>query len=145
MVSDDIEGMIAWSPDGQWIAFRSLRNDEDYGVRKIRGDGNDMQTMIKSLYAAIAWSPDGTRIVIADQDIYVALEDGSHRTRLTYLPNVATSPAWSPDGQWIVFTYREDEVSQLYRIKLDGTELQRITDMKCSASHPDWIRMPGHE
>lgn len=37
-------------------------------------------------------------------------------------------PAWSPDGDWIAFTSERNGSADLYRVKPDGTGLERLTD-----------------
>jgi Tol biopolymer transport system component len=140
----DIEwGAVAWSPDGQWIAYQ-----DDGEIRKDRIDGGERQTIAGVRYGkGLAWSPDGERIVFADDNIaYIVNEDGSQKTRLTDLVERSSDLAWSPDGQWIVFaSYDERQGEVLFKIRADGSELQQITEMNCTISNPDWIKMPGSE
>lgn len=50
--------------------------------------------------------------------------------------------AWSPDGEWLAFVGRDVEVdedveSNIYIIRVDGTELTQLTD-EAYASRPHW-------
>jgi TolB protein len=48
-------------------------------------------------------------------------------------------PAWSPDGRWIAFSSnREGPVFDLYLIRPDGTELQRITHGDGDTRYAAW-------
>src|SRR5205823_5605226 len=38
------------------------------------------------------------------------------------------NPAWSADGAWIVFTSERAGSADLYRVKPDGSALERLTD-----------------
>ena len=83
------------------------------------------------------WSPDGTRILFTrstnnSRDLYMMNPDGSAQTRLF---NWAGDDGdWSPDGQAIVFQ-RENEI---FRVNLDGTNLQRLTDNIYYEFDPSW-------
>lgn len=138
------DGSIAWSPDGQWIAYTAAE-----GIRKVRVDIKEIQTIVKDRYARNpSWSPDGRRIVFTDGNtVYIVNEDGSQKTQLTDLASRSSDPAWSPDGQWIVFSGYVDGIGdqQLFKIRVDGRELQQITDIRCVTLDPDWIKMPPYE
>ena len=61
--------------------------------------------------------------------------------RLTDIDNSAEGRTFSPNGEWIVFTMKvkgEDQLD-LYKIKIDGTSLTKLTDTKTSIeSDPAW-------
>jgi Tol biopolymer transport system component len=69
------------------------------------------------------------RIGPSTSELYVANVDGSNE-RLLLGKNSAFEyhPAFSPDGKWIIFTTERngDGQSDLYRVKPDGTSLQKI-------------------
>ncbi|MEZ4457890.1 MAG: prolyl oligopeptidase family serine peptidase [Gemmatimonadales bacterium] len=53
----------AWSPDGQWIAFRSARAGAPQLYRiAVRGGEAEQLTTLKKPIQAFAWSPDGKAI-----------------------------------------------------------------------------------
>jgi Tol biopolymer transport system component len=55
-----------WSPDGEWIAYVTWDDVEGGQIWKARsnGNGNPLQLSQQSaMYADLAWSPDGQRIV----------------------------------------------------------------------------------
>ena len=47
-------------------------------------------------------------------------------------------PQWSPDGDLIMFTSNRDDDFELYTMRPDGTELQRITDVPGVDAHSTW-------
>jgi len=63
-------------------------------------------------------------------ELYVANADGSGEHKLLATPGFDYHASFSKDGQWIVFTSERDGLGQsnLYRVKADGTGLQRLTD-----------------
>jgi Tol biopolymer transport system component len=63
-------------------------------------------------------------------ELYVANADGSGERKLIASAGFDYHGAFSKDGQWVVFTSERDGLGQsnLYRVKVDGTGLQRLTD-----------------
>jgi len=62
--------------------------------------------------------------------IYTANADGTgEKALLTERPGeLDYNPSFSADGKWIVFTSERDGSADLYRVKPDGTGLERLTD-----------------
>lgn len=104
-----------------------------------------------------AWSPDGASIVFdsdragnGNRDVYVRAMDGAELRRLTSDPGYDFSPQWSPDGQWITFSSTRDSEfdpvagnveafrGEIYRIRPDGTDLQRLTNDPAHDQAPAW-------
>ena len=109
-----------WSPDGQKIAFESLR-DGPTDIYLMDADGTNETRLADSsaMRRAPAWSPDGEKIAFLRSptessgnaaDVYVIDEDGTNERRLTQTgsdPEARTSlggPVWSPDGEKIAFS-----------------------------------------
>ena len=69
------------------------------------------------------------RVGPVTSELYVANADGSNEHKLLATPGFDYHAAFSADGQWIVFTSERDGLgqSELYRVKADGTGLQRLT------------------
>ena len=123
---------LAWSPDGQRIAFNSYvdGNSDIYemiangtGMTKLTSDGSDV------LVAKPAWSPDGQRISFSNsEDIYVMDADGSAVIRLT-VDSPARSLIWSPDGRRIAFFahhHRYVDANDIYVMNADGSAVFRL-------------------
>jgi TolB protein len=53
--------------------------------------------------------------------------DGSAQTRLTSGAGEDMSPTWSPDGATIAFVSTRDGGRDVYRVRPDGTTLERLT------------------
>jgi Tol biopolymer transport system component len=60
--------------------------------------------------------------------LFTAARDGSDERPLLTSRDMDYDPVWSPDGASIVFTSDRDGSADLYRVKPDGTGLERITD-----------------
>jgi Tol biopolymer transport system component len=107
------------------------------------------------------WSPDGTQLSFNRQHmspeegsawtsgaVYVVDADGSDLHRVTPTGWFALGATWSPDGSRLVFTNIEmivnqshtsvtGERSDVYTVRPDGTDLQRLTNGGASAL-PHW-------
>src|SRR5688500_8631643 len=49
-------------------------------------------------------------------------------------------PVWSPNGEWIAFTGRRRGNFDIYRVRPDGHDLQRLTSDPAIDAHPAWSR-----
>jgi hypothetical protein len=96
---------FAWSPDGEWIAFTSVRFDAN---------------------------GDGALNLSDSQDLYLIRADGSGQNseqRLSLEAGPVFSPSWSPDGRFILvlITFREGQ-SAIWRYDTRSGNLTRITE-----------------
>ncbi len=106
------DGTLAWSPDGQKIAFTCV------GICIIDINGsNRMNISTNPADNSPDWSPDGTKIAFTRGDInlnifiyeiYVMDFDGSNQTRLTNNSLPDSGAVWSPDGTKLAFTRYDD-------------------------------------
>ncbi len=141
----------AWSPDGDAIVFASDRQgpgDLEIYRTTPRGDGFKQLTDDMNSSYAPAWSPDGSQIVFVstrrvNNDLYIMNADGTgeHAILVRDVPAEELDPTWSPDGNWIAFTSnREGDVFDLFAIRPDGSELQRLTfgDADGDIRYPAW-------
>jgi Tol biopolymer transport system component len=80
------------------------------------------------------WSPDGRRIAIAANGIYVVNVDGGQARRLL-APKFGGAPRWSPDGRRISFLGGHRNRG-LYLMNADGSGERRLT--RTAASFPAW-------
>src|SRR5689334_2766275 len=61
-------------------------------------------------------------------ELFVANADGTDEHPLLQDRNMDYDAVWSPDGRSIVFTSERNGSAELYRVKPDGTALERLTD-----------------
>jgi len=101
-------GHVAFSRDGQWVAYTSF---PEGNLWRSRSDGSEKLQLTSAPVFAMqpAWSPDGSRIA------FVTVESGKHQQinvipvnggvphELAVAQFDATRVSWAPDGNSIVF------------------------------------------
>ncbi|MBA3873487.1 MAG: PD40 domain-containing protein [Anaerolineae bacterium] len=94
-----------FSPDGQWIAFESTRDQSDnyenlpFDIYVMREDGSDVKRLTFDGGFSPSWSPDGTQIVYdTSKGIAIINRDGSESKIILPSQNYEySSPVWSPN------------------------------------------------
>ena len=154
--SGNINGRMAWSPDGTKIGFGCYSETSyhlelcllnlESGERKeltnflLNGfQSNDGQDGV----IAGNWSMEGTRIIFLTQifpetggrargiiQLY-SIEDNSIRTILDEekVPDLIrfANPSLSPDGSTVLFSAKFGETYAIYQVNSDGSHLERVT------------------
>jgi Tol biopolymer transport system component len=108
----------AWSPDGRFIAFTSVR-DGYMQVYSYELDGAEINRLVRTDITKPArqpsWSPDGRQIIYAYQrvstyELWLMSTMGSNEKQLFTSGDVLSNqyPVWSPDGDYILFSQRSE-------------------------------------
>jgi Tol biopolymer transport system component len=142
----------SWSPDGKYIYFISGR-DRGRSLYKMYPNGSQEVRVVwpwvgpmeqetwspTKPYFATTWAPFEKR-----KSIYIFNPDGTEYHQLTdgTLFNKDSSPNWSPAGQHLAFSSNKDGNSEIYVIKIDGTELIRLTNDNDIDQSPIWQPIP---
>jgi Tol biopolymer transport system component len=125
----------AFSPDGEYIAFRSER---DGGGIFITGATGENTRRLSDFGYNPSWSPDGKEIVCAAEGV------ASPRVRFSALselwainvatgvkrlvtPGDAVQPSWSPHGQRIAYWGIPDGKRGIFTVPASGGEAVRVT------------------
>jgi TolB protein len=144
----------SWAPDGKTIAFDSIRSGK-FNIYTWRTDTRELKRVTNTDANDITpeYSPDGRQLAfVSDRtghnEIFVVdLASGAQR-QITKGKSDAIHPHWSPDGQRINYcsakdspdqaNASEEEVYEIYTIKLDGSDAKRITNDKGINTYPSY-------
>ena len=107
-----------WSPDNRWIAIvggldRYKKDDEWIDIA---GTSDDEITNSLHLYD---------------------IATGELTELVNALDGELSSVSWSPDSQWLAFSQGAPN-AQVYKIRIDGSGRQQLTNLGCSAYDVAW-------
>ncbi|KAF5791234.1 putative transcription factor WD40-like family [Helianthus annuus] len=157
----------AVSPDGKWLAFRSGRTGHKnlYIMDAVEGEKGGLTQLTNGPWSDTMsnWSPDGDWIVFASDrhnpgsgsfGLYIIHPNGTGLRHLIHSGSAGRTnhPWFSPDGKRIVFTSDYAAVSaepisnphhyqpygEIFTMKLDGSELTRLTHNSFEDGTPSW-------
>ena len=132
------DGVPAWSPNGQQIAFRSYRDGErnaEIYVMDTDGQNQRRLTHHPGIDTQPDWSPDGSQIAFASTrnadenqrlNIFVMDTNGGNVRQVTRM-GFASSPYWSPDGKRILFGAVTDSGREVYMVDADGRNRWKVS------------------
>ena len=77
------------------------------------------------------------------REVYIMNADGTNARVLSPVGGNSQGPSISPDGKWIAFTAyfdhpNDDHGCEIYIIRIDGTDLRRLTDNDYCDYQPRW-------
>jgi Tol biopolymer transport system component len=145
--SPDDDTQPAYSPDGEWIAFRSER--QGGGIFVMGATGEPVRKVSNMGYYP-DWSPDGKEIIFSSMFVADPFSRGG-KVKL-YAVNVATGetreikagedtvqPRWSPTGRRIAYWGRDRSPQRdIWTVSPQGGEPVRITDDAALDWNPVW-------
>lgn len=123
---------LAWSPDGQWLAYSDRDKREDphsiYLLSPETGEKKKITTPPSNFWGDLdpEFSPDAKKIALTRyageglQDLYTIDIDGSNEQRLTFDNMNMNSYVWSTNSNYIYFSSNAGGGNQLWRISASG-------------------------
>ena len=155
-----------WSPDGEWIVFGvgewfTQRGKGRAKLMRVKRDGTGLEQLTgDNIFNAgfPSYSADGKEVVfrIAEQDPNSASLGGLGVLNLQtrQIRRITTGydnmPMWSPDGTRIMFNRGVRNPGSiwsnfdLYTVRPDGSDLQRLTTHPASDGHAVWTQDGKH-
>lgn len=146
-----IQEHAAWSPDGKRLAVTGGGNDTGNAAKDLfvadvdHFAASNLRKLVPGAGVNVgeqpSWSPDGKQLVVTSTSAILWLidADGKNKRKLTQLAGTyAMQPAWSPDGERIAFASDRDGNCEIYTIRIDGSELTRVTHHAALDCHPKW-------
>jgi tricorn protease len=137
------ERHVAWSPNGQWIAYVSDRTGEDE-IYIAPQDGLAAEEQLTSGHKGFmfqpVWSPDSSKIAWADKDLklwYVDIKEKKpvevDRGKYFEIQNYN----WSPDGKWLAYDKNlESGYSVVYLYGLADRKIAAVTSTLNNSYQP---------
>lgn len=133
------------SPDGSLIAISDKCEFDKSCIYLLPAEGGTPRLMTKNLPSYWhGWAPDGRSFAycgIRDDvfDIYAMAIESGDEVRLTFGEGRNDGPDYSVDGQWIYFNSSRTGQMQIWRVRTDGSAVERITD----SVYGDWFPHPS--
>lgn len=138
--ADGYDAECAYSPDGEWIVFSSLRTGaQEIFIMDAEGGRVRQITSKGGQNGGPFFSPDGKRVVYRSDrvgdgnlQIFVNTVEGTDEKAITGHDVLHWCPFWHPSGKWLIYT-RADHSGpgrpnyDLYLIRDDGSEQHRVT------------------
>ncbi|TQR21401.1 LysM peptidoglycan-binding domain-containing protein [Psychrobacillus vulpis] len=115
-----------WSPDSNKIAFVG-KSEILYVLHLMEGTITRIDQFSEGLGIYISWSQDSQQIAYTKQNDIILYNLNTHQVKKINQPG-STDVQWFPSGAELLFQAPDASgISQLYRIRTDGTNKKQIT------------------
>ena len=114
---------LAWSPDGNYLAWVSIRASTYTLVRKLASGAGPEEVLLESKkpFSPTSWSPDGKFILYVESDptnksdIWVLPLEGDRKPYAFFQsPENDNLAVFSPDGRWVAYESSESSTLEVY-------------------------------
>lgn len=142
----------SFSPDGKNIIFVSNADHKQYEIYRMNLSTRKITRITNNdrLDSSPAFHPDGNRIFYAsfmdkdsanriiNSEIFVTDTLGTYHTRLTNRPGNDGALDISPDGKSIACAYFLSGKADIYKMDIDGSNVQQLTKDTLDNRWPRW-------
>jgi Tol biopolymer transport system component len=141
----------SWTPSGRTISYVRSTGESGYDLWQARPDGSRARRLEHLGWAAVEWSPDGTRLAVNRGETVIVrdLRNGHRRVVFSDPNGGAGAVSWSPDSRWLAFDnasfprcgYYLCPVYRLHKVRADGsglTTLRESRDVRTEPWAPSW-------
>ncbi len=135
-----------WSPNGRYLSLsQSVKGNNDIFIYDMMQQRLRRLTQHKGIDVSPSFAPDSQRLVFSSDrtgspQLYITGIANAVPVRLTRTGTYNTSPSWSPRDDTIAFVGRGvKKALDLYTIKPDGTQRQRLTQGQRFHTPPAWL------
>ena len=133
------------SADGQRLAWRSARSgvNEVWVGRANGSEARQLTAMNGPTTGSPAWSPDGAWLAFDSRpkergQIFVIPTAGGAAKALTDAAANAVLPSYSRDGKWIYFSTDRGGMWEVWKMRGDGAEAQRVAGRGAFNATESW-------
>jgi dipeptidyl aminopeptidase/acylaminoacyl peptidase len=109
---------------------RAMTFEDLIGMERL----SDPQTSPDGKVVAFVITKYSTSTNSSNSNIYVVSTEGGTVRQLTVAPRHNRSPRWMPDGKTLAFVSSRDGESQIWTIRADGGEAQKVSAISTGAS-----------
>ncbi len=144
--SSGFDRSLAWSPNGDHIAFIGKHHDANYLI-EVNILTHKLTHYVKLDYDSAnspSYNGSGDRIVFTalkegQTDLYIIDLDTDSISRLTRDSFNDTHPSWHPNRNTIIYASEREHKNRLVLIDLDKKTEQKLTDNATNAISPIWM------
>jgi TolB protein len=139
---------LAWSPDGQQVAYVSQGVYGIYSLQLVRLSNGSTRALVESPSVLLtpSWSPDGLQLAFSrgvtesPANLYVVdvacqQDCDQHSRLLASYPAAESLPVWSPDGSQIAFFSNQGYSTDILTLPVDCL----VSPDGCQDDNPRWL------